>query len=206
MAKKENIYFSEFSKMIAYSSEAADFLSLTLKNFDAAILPEKIREMHAIEHSADMVRHGMMKRLVKEFITPIEREDIINIADEADDITDKIEDVLIRMYMYGIKDIREEALKFAEIIVRSCRALEAAMAEFPMFQKSKILAEKVIEVNTLEEEGDVIYISAMRRLFSEGGDPLYIASWRELFDLFEECCDICEHTANCMEIVVLKNS
>ena len=206
MAKKENIYFGEFSKMISYSCRAADFLYAFLKNFDVAALPEKIREMHVIEHSADEVRHGIMERLVKEFITPIEREDIINLADETDEITDKIEDILIRMYMYGIKEIREDALKFAELIVRSCRALEAAMAEFPMFHKSKILGEKIIEVNTIEEEGDVIYIAAVRKLFAEGGDPLYVASWRELFDLFEECCDICEHTANFMEIVVLKNS
>lgn len=68
--------------------------------------------MHEIEHSADLEAHEITKRLAKEFITPIEREDILLLVHKIDDITDCIEDVLLHMYMYNVRVIKEDAIKF----------------------------------------------------------------------------------------------
>lgn len=70
-----------------------------MNNFDADQLQNKMKEMHVIEHGGDEARHEMIKKLAKEFITPIEREDVVSMADFIDTVTDTIEDVLIRMYI-----------------------------------------------------------------------------------------------------------
>ena len=206
MAKKNNPYFSDFVKLASFSCQAAEYLQVSLKDFQPSTLAARREAMHDIEHAADMIRHELNGRLVKEFVAPIDREDITNLADQLDDVTDKIEDVLIRIYMYNIKTIRPCALDFADVIVRCCNSMYKAMTEFANFHKSSTLRDSIIEVNTLEEEGDALYIKSMHEMYAQGGDPIEIAAWSELFDRMEDCCDACEHVADLLELIAMKNS
>ncbi len=203
---KMNLYFSTFRQLAQMACRAAEELQSTLLDFGRDDFKARMAELHGIEHEADEIKHEMMKKLAKEFVTPIEREDIIQLANETDELVDTIEDVLIRMYMYNIQMVRPEALAFCEVIVRCCKALCSAMEEFPNFHKSSALHPAIVEVNTLEEEGDTIYIDAMHRLFAEGGDAVGILAWSEVFDRLENCCDTCEHVANVMESIIMKNA
>lgn len=206
MAKKNNPYFNDFIDMIEISCKAAEFLQDSLRNFSPATLSQRREEMHKLEHREDDIKHALMKRLVKEFVTPIDREDILHLASELDDVTDKIDDILIRMYMYNIKVVPEEAVAFAGVITECCVILRRALEEFPSLQKSAALKQAIIDVNTKEETGDAIYIAAVRRLYEQGGDPLEISAWAELFDRLEDCCDSCEHVADVIESIIMKNS
>jgi uncharacterized protein Yka (UPF0111/DUF47 family) len=203
---KMNSYFEDFIKMIGFSCQAAELLKNTFEDFDHEALPARRAAMHEIEHGEDEVRHEMLRRLAREFVTPIDREDIIALANELDDITDKIEDILIRMYMYNVRAVRPAARLFADVIESCAGALQQAMLEFPNFHRSATLRNAIIAVNTMEENGDRLYIDAVRELHEGGVDPLEITVWRELFDRLEDCCDVCEHAANTMEIIVMKNS
>ncbi|MFV0414059.1 MAG: DUF47 domain-containing protein [Oscillospiraceae bacterium] len=207
MAKKQNSYYQAFQTLVDYSCKAAEYLQLSLKDFKPETLQGKMQSLHEIEHMADDAKHQMMTELAAEFVTPIEREDIIQLAHELDEVTDKIEDVLMRIYMYNIKSIRAEALAFADVIVRCCQALQIAVTEFPNFHKSTQLHSCIVDVNTMEEEGDGLYISAMRNLYTEPGvGAVEVVAWSETFDRLEECCDSCEHVANVLESIVIKNS
>lgn len=206
MAKKHSPYFDDFIAMAEYSCQAAEYLNKVMNDFRTDTLAEHRKNMHSIEHTADQAKHGMMARLNKEFVTPIDREDIIQMANELDNVTDKIDDILIRMYMYNVQSIRPAALVFTDVIARCCKALKTAICEFPNYQKSTSLIPAIIEVNTMEEEGDNIYIDAVRDLYLNPSNPLEIATWSELFDRLEDCCDACEHVADTLEIIVLKNS
>lgn len=205
MAKKDNPYFNDFISMIELSCKAAEFLQRSIKNYDPETLSEQRITMHKIENEEDQLKHAMTERLMKEFVPPIDREDIATLSHELDNITDKIENVLLRMYMYDIRHIREEAFMFSDIILRCCNTLREAMIEFPNFRKSKILPQKIVEVNAMEEEGDELYIEAMHKLYKECDEPITLAIWSKLFDLFEQSCDACEHVANMIERVIMKN-
>lgn len=208
MARKSNdYYFEKLSKAVEYSCAAADLLHKVLSDFSADQLEEKIKEMHVIEHSADIDKHSMMSKLVNEFITPIEREDIIQLSQEIDDITDKIEEILQCLYMFNIRSIREEAIVFSGLVIQTCEALKKAMNEFPNFKKSTTLKSYIIECNRIEDEGDALYTKVIRTLYTTlTNDTVKLMSWVKIFDLFESCCDSCEHAANSLERVVMKNS
>ena len=162
-------------------------------------------EMHTIEHTADGVKHEMMTQLLKEFLPPIEREDIMELSHTIDEVTDAIEDVLMRMYMFNITELRSEAKEFATVIVNCCDALKDMVAELPNFRKSTTLRERVVAINGLEEQGDRLYTLAMRRLYTEEKDAVAVISWTTMFDRLEKCCDCCEHVADVVERVVMKN-
>ncbi len=204
--KKDNYYFDAFVELVDYSCQAANLLHEIVNNFEPEKLEEKIKEMHAIEHAADEARNQMVRKLTREFITPIEREDIIALANAIDDVTDKIEDVVLRMYMYNITSIQEDALQLAGIVVKCCNELKAALVEFPNFRKSQTLHQLIVKVNNLEEEGDKLFTKATRQLYVNGKSYLEVAAWDQTFHYLERCCDACEEVANVIESIVMKNS
>jgi uncharacterized protein Yka (UPF0111/DUF47 family) len=128
------------------------------------------------------------------------------LTQELDDVTDLIEDVLLRLYMFNVLSVREEALDFSTMIYRCCEAMEEMMREFRNFRKSGLISEKIVEINRLEEEADALYTKAVRRLYLSSKDPVELMVWSEIFDRMERCCDTCEHVANLVESIIMKNT
>ena len=205
-SKRDFNYFEAFVQLVDYSCQSAEILDTSLKRFDHQGLAEMMTNLHGIEHAADMGKHDMMNRLAREFISPIEREDIIELGQEIDNVTDSIEDVLMGIYMYNIQTIRPEALDFVDVIVQCCNALKKTMEDFQNFRKSTTIHDSIVEINRLEEVGDRLYTEAVRSLYLNCQNPIETVSWTEIFDRLESCCDACEHVANVVEIVVMKNT
>ena len=204
--KSDSYYFQNFIECVECGCQAAKMLEDNLNHFDTGLLQDKLDELHRIEHDADKKKHEMMAVLVKAFITPIEREDIILLSQSIDEVTDKIGGVLIRIYINNVQQIRPEALAFIKVIIRCCEALKEVMEEFADFRKSKTLHGLIIEINALEEEGDRLFIESMRKLHAEVTDPIEIIAWREIYVYLEKCCDACEHVADMVESVIMKNT
>lgn len=204
--KKGFNYFEAFVNLSKYSLSSAEILHKTLTNFKSSELAQKVKEMHEIEHSADLAKHDIMNHLVKEFLPPIEREDIITLSQEIDDVTDSVEDVLLFINMFNIKTIRPEVLKFTELISSCCKSMYEAVLEFQNFKNSKTLHSKIVEINHLEEEGDGLYMEMMRNLYASTKDPIELMTWTEVLHRLEKCCDNCEDVADIIEQIVMKNS
>lgn len=204
--KKDYNYFEAFVGLSKFSMQSAQILSKTLSEFDVNKIEKKIQEMHNIEHSADIAKHDLLARLVKEFLPPIEREDIISLSQKIDDVTDAIEDVLLCIDMFNVQKIRPEILKFTETIVDCCKSMDTALVEFQYFKKSKKLHSEIVEINRLEEEGDALYVNGVRNLYKTTKDPVELMVWTEVYRRLEKCCDACEDVANDIESIVMKNS
>ncbi len=207
MAKKQDaFYFDTFISSVDCACRAAAILDDTLRNFNPDELEMHMRIIHEVEHEADCKKHELMEVLAKAFITPIEREDIILLSQNIDDLVDQIEDVLIRLYCNNIKTIRPDALKTSELIVKACAAVKSVMEEFANFKHSKSLRQHIIDVNTLEEDADQLFIRSVRELHVTSSDPFEVFCWHELYRYLEHCVDSCEHVADIVESVVMKNS
>lgn len=204
--KKNNDYFAMMKGLSGYSLKLSEKLRDILSNFDPFVVPQMLGELHEIEHAADIAKHDMMKKLAAEFITPIEREDIVSLAGELDTVTDCAEDIMKRLYMMNITKLRHDVDSFMSLLCVCCGKLGELMDEFPNFRKSKKVHELVIEINRLESEGDKLYDDAVRNLYVTSEDPIEIMVWSEIYRRFEHCYDACEHVSEAVESVVMKNS
>ena len=204
--KQDSFYFENFIACTQLSCQAAHLLEQAMEHFDPAQLPQKLEEIHAVEHAADEKKHLLSDALVKAFITPIEREDITLLSQCIDELTDKIEDVLIRIYYNNMKAIRPETLSLARVVVRCCEAVRDMMVEFADLKDSKMLHEDIIQIYTLEEEADGLFISSMHNLHTSSTDALEIIACREVYIYLEKCADACEHVADVVVSIVMKNS
>ena len=201
--KKGYDYFDEFVKLLGYSAQAAKILDDSLRAYDEERLRSMIMEIHGVEHAADLEKHDMIHRLAREFITPIEREDIILLSQNIDEVTDKIEDVMLRLYYNNIQSIRPDSLELVSIVVKSCDMVKLMLKEFASFRHSKSLRDHIIAINTLEDQ---VFVTSMRELHTTCTDPVEIICWREVYFYLEKCTDACEHVADVVEQIVMKNS
>jgi uncharacterized protein Yka (UPF0111/DUF47 family) len=63
----------------------------------------------------------------------------------------------------------------------------------------------MVEVNRLENEGDRILREAVATLFNHGIDPMMVIRWKDIFERLEEAIDACEHVANKLAGIIIKN-
>lgn len=199
-------YFQSFADYAACAVRAAHYLEETLNNFDPAGYAQRQDEMHAIEHEADEISHRTIDRLAKEFLPPIEPEDISAICREFDDVVDALDDIMRLIGMYGVTRMRPEVSDMCALAVECAQALGELAHEFRHFKKSGHIHEKLVRLNSLESRGDSLHYDAVRRLFDEKGDAIDTIIWKEIFDDFEGYYDHCEDVGDVIKNVVLKNS
>lgn len=207
MKKREQIdYFKLLRTQAELSCKAAAKLMKILLNYDAIDILDSVSNLHAVEKEADNVKETIVKALVKEFLPPIEREDIMLLSEELDSVTDNIEDVLRGLYMYNVSILKPEVVPFCSLVCKICDKLLEAVTEFREFKKSSKLSGLLLEVNNLETQGDEIYTNATRTLFTTSVDPRELLIWQNLFNKIELICDTCEHAADAIEVAAMKNS
>lgn len=207
MAKKQdNFYFETFISCAEYAVEASKILRRCIEDYNPDGLQSFLDEMHRTEHDADMKKHELMNVLTKAFITPIERDDIILLSQCLDEVVDKIEDVLLRLYCDNIRTIRPEMLRIVDVVEECCNEMKLMMEDFSSFKHSKTLKDRIIKINTLEENADEIFISNMHTLHTSEKDPIQIIIWRDVYRYLEQCADACEHVADACEKAYMSNT
>ena len=206
MSKKDSFYFDNFVECIGISKKAVSDLKDMLTDYRNKDVKTIVDEMHKTEHLGDWKRHELVSEIVRAFITPIDRDDIMHISQSIDSVTDAAEDIALNLYTWNVTELRPDALEFADLLIRCCDAVEKMLLELPNYKKSEKLMDTIVEVNRLEEEGDKLYIGALRRLSLETKDPLTVMAWREIYQAFETVCDCCETVANVVESISIANT
>ncbi len=206
MAKKTNEYFLLIEQQAAICVEAAALLEDILTEYSAAGMAVRRVEMHAVERRADGICHDIRNRLSAAFITPIDQEDILHLAQLLDDVTDALDEVALECYMFRLAELPAGAPAFAGLTRRCVGKLCEAAIELRNFRSSGRLRALLAEVNTLEEQADDAYATAIHDLFAEDAAPRTLIAGKAIFDCMEACCDLCGHAADVMDQIIIKNT
>lgn len=207
MKKKEEYnYFNEFANNSKYIVDSAEILKETLENYSQEKLEENIIKVHKLENEADQALHKMRNYLIKDFLPPIDREDIVLMGHRLDDIEDYIDEILINFNILNISSVREDAIEFTELLIECANSVKDALENFENFKKVDVVKEKAIAINVLEEKADKLFEKAMKKLYKEETNPVEIIKWTTIYNCMENTTDACEKIADCLEDVVMKNS
>jgi uncharacterized protein len=199
---REGRFFELFQKCADQIVEAAhEFRKLLEDAPNIEVYAQKIKD---IEHATDLVTHETVELLHKTFITPIDRDDIHELASRMDDIVDFIDAAAERMYLYGIKKITPEATQLADVCVHAAEYVKKAVQELPNLKNSKEIIKLCIEINRVENEADRILRVAMAKLFREEPDTRELIKLKEIYEILETVTDRCEDVANTIEGIVLE--
>jgi predicted phosphate transport protein (TIGR00153 family) len=198
---KDRGFFDLFEAAADTAKRAAELLDQMLAEHpDHPELPEAIREL---EHAGDKITHDLVHMLNTTFVTPIDREDILNLASALDDITDLVEEVADLFVLYRIEAPMQQAQELAHLLARACGEVATAM---PFLRSFGDFSAHIVEINRLENEGDRVSREAVAALFDAGIDPMVVIRWKDVFERLEEGIDATERTANVLEGIRIKNA
>jgi hypothetical protein len=197
---REEKFYEDF-KMMADQLKRGSRLLESMFAVDPPIA-DKAHEIKEVEHQCDFLTHEIIQRLNKTFVTPIDREDIHELARTLDDVMDAIDNAASLIPLYRIDKVRPGARELTRIIIQQTDEVRAAVEAL---EQRKGVLERAIEINRLENEADRVHRQAISQLFDEERDPIMVIKWKEIYDILEEATDACEDVANLLENVVVKH-
>ena len=164
----------------------------------------KVAAIKDQEHVCDERTRGIVDRLNRTFVTPLDREDIHSLAIKLDDVMDAIDAAAAVTRLYKIDRMRPGARRLADIVCESMDRITEALGALE--KRRPVVLEIAARVNQLEREADRVHQDAIVALFDEERDPIAVIKWKELFDFLEAATDRCEDVGNLLEGVVVKYS
>jgi uncharacterized protein len=200
--KKDEKFFKIFGQMTVYILEAAEILGNMLRNPDADLvsLAAKIKDL---EHKGDELTHRVIDELNKTFITPIDREDIHDLCAALDDVLDLIDSTATRIVLFRITEPIKSVPEMCSVLLNQVKTIGAAVSNL---QDNDHVVERCIEINSLENDADKLFQSAIAALFEEVKDPIDVIKRKEIIETLEAATDKAEDVANVLETIIVKNT
>lgn len=197
---RQGQFFQDFIALADQIRLGADTLKQMLSTSPIAVAQaEAIKD---IEHRCDRATRGIIDRLNRTFVTPLDREDIHALAVGLDDVMDAIDAAAAVTKMYKVTEARTGAKRLAvivsdaaDLIAEAVRALES---------KEGVL-ELAARISQLEHEADRVHQDAIVSLFDDEKDPIAVIKWKEILDFLEAATDRCEDVANRLEGTIVKH-
>lgn len=202
---KEVKFFDLFDKQAENLLEGAQLLNKIINTPE--INRDNVDKMHAIEHRGDEINHNILNMLNESFITPFDREDIFTLAQNMDNVIDGIYMIANRFYLYKINTPSEESKKLASIIENSVSAVCKVVNSLRNNKNIKETLKQCVEINRLENMADEIRDEAISHILNDDkANPILVIKQKELFEEAEKVTDMCEHVANVVESIIVKNN
>ncbi|MCO5297352.1 MAG: DUF47 family protein [Fimbriimonadaceae bacterium] len=202
--RKETVVYDLLEGQAKIAMRSADaFLAMV---HDFGNLPHHAKVLDELEGEGDTLTHELQNRLATMFITPLDKEDLRELSQALDDVTDLIEAAAARAELYSLTGPREDLLPVVELLQHLTQLTDSAIRELRNgFSKSVSLRETLREIHTVENQSDKAFRKALKNLFDQPGiEALEVIKWKEMFDRIEQASDKCEHIAAIVGTIIDK--
>lgn len=204
---RDEHFFDYFHDAAGNAAEVAQALIDLLDHYSD--VERKARRVRDLEHRGDEITHQIFNALNRTFVTPLDREDIANLAGRLDDFVDTIEQAVRRIWLYRIDEPTEHVRLLARIIGEQATLIASTVPHLQNRRQWDHLLHCTIDINRLENEADEVLDKALMEQF-DGVDDIrgLIKSirWGEIYQDLEDATDRAEDIANTLEGIVMKNA
>ena len=202
---KSNYYYDAFPVLAHFSVVCAEMVLDYLRNFDPELALEVKEKVHKVEHEADTLKHQVTEKLMVEFMTPIDREDIQVLLHAIDNVTDAIEEISMKLYLYDYEELPPNTVEFMELTIECIRKMEECLKQFPNYLNKDIFEPYIMEVVELEVAGDREYEKNIRLLYTTEKDGFKRHKAEAMYTMIEDVSDRCTYVCRCVQNIALKN-
>ncbi|UBV43009.1 DUF47 domain-containing protein [Deinococcus taeanensis] len=201
----------KFSEKFAQSARNAHVTAQALVDLleNYTDVEAKVQRVRDLEHEGDRLSAEITSLLAESFIVPFDREDIISLNNELDDLVDDMEDAARKLSLYGVEQPLPQMAQLARVVEQQCALLAQGMPWIEQNSRLADLTRIAREIRTLEDEGDTISDEVQRTLYHGVTDvPGMIRAMRggEIAALIEDASDQAQRVAKTVESILLKNA
>jgi uncharacterized protein Yka (UPF0111/DUF47 family) len=123
--RHEDAYFGLFQAAADTIAAAATVLVDLLS--DLADPEAKAKQLAELEHEGDRLTRTILTRLASTFIARFDRDDIFELAERLDNVTDAIEDVGDMVFLHGITEPLDAVTEQARVLLRAAEHTSQGM-------------------------------------------------------------------------------
>src|SRR6478736_7962008 len=195
-------FFALFGKAGANALEISRLVERRFREHPSSGVTQE--QVKAVETAGDGVTRELITLLNTQYITPFDREDIYQLATEIDDVVDYLEEASALLGLYGVEMPTRHAVEQCRIIVQAVQQLAVACSNL---KGMRGVQEALVEVKSLEDQGDRVLRDALASLFRDDRiDPLIVIRWKDIYEALERALDACETAANVIANILVKNA
>ena len=200
---RDEKFFDQIEQLSTLTKSSAELLSDLVGRFpEFEGLPDQLAK--AREDAAHVVQESL-RRLDDAFITPLDREDIMQLITDLYDVIKKIADVALRFCLYGLKELHPNLRFQSNTLRKVATVLAGVTGKLRDEKKLKELGPQLDEIYALEKQASANRDQFLSELFKGFPDPLEVMKKKELHDLLESAIWNCENVARTLGRVLLKN-
>ena len=123
---RDGRYFDRFTDMARRIHESAVMLNRFFeKESPVGTVADQIKRL---EHECDEISHEILRGIDQTFITPIDREDIHQLAVRLDDVIDLIDGTVRRLSLFHVSEPTLLSRPLSRIIVKATQELVEAVS------------------------------------------------------------------------------
>ncbi len=199
---RDHKFFDLLDQVGDLVARAARAFAAMVAEFDQ--LEVRARELRELEHECDLAVESILTALGRTFLTPLDREDIHNLATGLDDVLDSMEETSYRLASFRMEQPTSEAVDMALIVMRSCDHLQRAVKMCRRHIGTDDLVRVLREVSRLENEADQIFRKVEAGLFADPPEMMTFIKLRELYSWLEATTDACRRVAHVINEIAVK--
>lgn len=191
-------FFDRLSDIVVKSTQ--EFQAFVSVPFDITD-PQQFKKL---EHDADAVVHECVEALHKTFITPIDREEILRLISDMDDIVDGVDAAFECLVIYKVEKSTPSMVKMAGILSQAAMRVELIVKRLRQMKNLDDIRKNCHQIRLLENEGDASLRIALGELFDEERDTRLLIKLKEIYEILEDAIDSCHSVANIIEGILLE--
>jgi uncharacterized protein Yka (UPF0111/DUF47 family) len=199
-------FFPLFQRSAELSHQGATLLLQMLETWTD--IERRARQLKDIEHAADENTHQIFRDLNVTFVTPLDREDMSELASALDDVVDWTEEASRRLRLYHLTEPTPLAKQLARVLVDQTEQIVKAVPLIESSRTAERLEEATREIHRLENEGDDLFAETLGHLYDDVTDiPSLVRAirWGDVYQVLETATDKAEHIAVVLNNIALKH-
>lgn len=199
---KDSVLFDLFTSLAERIAVGAR-MSVEMINGVAEDRKAQAKRIGEIESEADDLLGQIIRRIDDMFVTPYDRGDLQELANNLDDAMDEIEEATDLIILHDVKDFPDGLIELVDAVRRLAELTASSM---PRLKNLKELDHYYAEADRIETEGDRLHRRITTMLFSGNYDAMTILRINPVIDAFEESLDEMARVARIIRSIALKES
>lgn len=202
---KEPKFFPILKEMSTVMISASEIMIDFLKSYDHETANDYYLRIKEQEKKGDTLSTKVFDELNSTFITPFDREDIHELANKLDDVTDIINSCAKKIVLYNPKQMPGSAVELALVLNRCAKTISHAVDELNILKKtSKDIKVYCKKLDDLEHEADDVYEKFLIELFENEKNAIEVIKLKEIMSELEKATDVAEHVGKIIQTIIVK--
>jgi len=185
---------------------SAALLSKVLPQHGTEDFEQTLGDLALVRRKHKRISQEITEQLCKNFVTPMEREDIDALSSALYRITKNVEKIGGRLLIIPNQTLPDQLSRQIKMIENAAELVASMVIRLRKKSQLEEISDTYERLQTVEGEADKLMVALLRELYQGDVEVRNVIILKDLYELFEKAIDRCRDAGNVVFQVVLKYS